>query len=421
MAESAPFGAFERMVAWRYLGARRGERFVSVIAGFSLLGIALGVATLVVVLSVMGGFQRELLARILGLNGHMAVTVLEGRIAAPETLAARIAAIPGVMRATPVVEGQVLLAGDAGTSAGGLLRGIAPDDLRARQMVAGNIRTGSLDAFSGDDAVVVGVELARRLGVSAGDQITVVSPQGRVTVFGTVPRIVSYRVVATFAVGLQDYDAGFVFMPLPAAQRFLLMPNAATQIEVELAEPERGREVAAAIRRASPETVFRIIDWQSANGPFEEVIQVQRNVMALILTLIIIVAAFNIVSALVMLVKDKWRDIAILRTMGARRGAVLRIFLLCGASIGVAGTVLGVLIGLLVCARLEAIRQFLIRVTGARLFDAEVYFLTEIPAVVRPAEVAQVVALGLVLSLLATLVPSWRAARLDPVEALRHE
>ena len=421
MAESAPFGAFERMVAWRYLGARRGERFVSVIAAFSLLGIALGVATLVVVLSVMGGFQRELLARILGLNGHLAVATLEGRISQPEGLAARIAALPGVRRATPVVEGQVLLAGDAGTSAGGLLRGIAPDDLRAREMVAGNIRAGSLDSFTGDDTIVVGVELARRLGVSVGDQITVVSPQGRVTVFGTVPRLASYRVVATFQVGLQDYDAGFVFLPLPAAQRYLLMPNAATQIEVELAEPERAREVAAAIRRVSPETVFRIIDWQSANGPFEEVIQVQRNVMALILALIILVAAFNIVSALVMLVKDKGRDIAILRTMGARRGAVMRIFLLCGASIGVAGTLLGVGIGLLVCARLEAIRQFLIRVTGARLFDAEIYFLTEIPAVVRPEEVAQVVVLGLVLSLLATLLPSWRAARLDPVEALRHE
>lgn len=421
MAERAAFGPFERLVAWRYLGARGGERFVSVIAGFSLLGIALGVATLVVVLSVMGGFRQELLARILGLNGHLSVTTLDGRLREPEAMAQRLAAIPGVRQATPVLEGQVLLASDAGASAGGLLRGIAPSDLRAREIIARNIRAGSLSDFEGDGAIVLGAALARRLGLSVGEQVTVVSPQGRVTVFGTVPRLATYRLVATFEVGLQDYDAGFVFLPLAAAQRFLLMPGLASGIELQLADADRSREAVLEIRQRITDVALRIVDWQAANSPFEEVIRVQRNVMALILALIILVAAFNIVSALVMLVKDKGRDIAILRTMGATRGAVMRIFLLCGASIGAAGTILGVLLGLAVCARLEEIRQLLIRLTGARLFDAEVYFLTQIPAVVRPGEVAQVVALGLVLSLIATLLPSWRAARLDPVEALRHE
>lgn len=420
MAEARIFGAFERAVAIRYLWARKGERFVSVIAGFSVIGIALGIATLIVVLSVMGGFRQELLGRILGLNGHIGVTGDRGTVENFAEVVARIRALPMVAQATPVVEGQVLLTSDGGSAAGGLMRGIAPDDLRARRIVAENIRAGSLADFQGEDAIIIGVGLARRLAVGIGDRVTVVSPIGRVTVFGTVPRLRAYRVAAIFEVGMQDYDAGFTFVPLPAAQTFFQTPRSATLVEVHLRDPDRVMEAAQAIR-AAVGTPLRITDWQDANSGFFQIVQVQRNVMFLILTLIILVAAFNIVSSLTMLVKDKGRDIAILRTMGAGRFAVLRIFLLCGAAIGGLGTILGFGLGLLFCANIETIRQALMAATGTTVFDPNVYLLTQIPAVVDPREVAQVLALGFGLSLLATIIPSWRAARLDPVEALRNE
>jgi lipoprotein-releasing system permease protein len=421
MAEDGVFGGFERMVARRYLLARKGERFVSVIAGFSMVGIALGIATLIVVLSVMGGFRQELLGRILGLNGHLGITGASGRLDDFAEATRRLRALPMVAQAIPVVEGQVLLTSDDGNAAGGLLRGIAPEDLRARPIIAGNIRAGGLAAFEGEDAIVIGLGLARRLGVGIGERVTVVSPQGRVTVFGTVPRLRAYRVAAIFEVGMQDYDAGFVFVPLPAAQLFFQMSQSVSQIEVHLRDADRVAEAVAAIPAALGSQALRISDWQDANSGFFQLVQVQRNVMFLILTLIILVAAFNIISSLTMLVKDKGRDIAILRTMGAGRGAILRIFLLCGAAIGGAGTLAGFGIGLLFCAHIEAIRQGLMRLTGTTVFDPDVYLLTQIPAVVDPHEVAQVLALGLGLSLLGTLIPSWRAARVDPVEALRHE
>jgi lipoprotein-releasing system permease protein len=422
VAEARPFGAFERTVAWRYLRARRGERAVSLIAGFSLAGIALGVGTLVVVLSVMGGFRQELLGRILGLNGHLGVVAAAGgTLRDADDIARRIRALPEVASAVPTLEGQVLLTTDAGASAGGLVRGIAPADLRGRAIIADNIRAGSLADFEGDDAIAIGTVLARRLDVSVGERVTLVSPEGRVTVFGTVPRLRAYRVVAIFEVGLQDYDGGFVYQPLAAAQVFFRQPGQASQVEVHLRDPARADDAADAIRRVLAGRPIAILDWQRANSGFFQIVEVQRNVMFLILTLIILVAAFNIVSSLIMLVKDKGRDIAILRTMGAGRGAVMRIFLLCGAAIGGAGTAVGLALGLLFCTYIEAIRQGLMRLTGTTVFDPEIYFLTRIPAVVDPWEVAQVAGLGLVLSLLATLFPSWRAARLDPVEALRSE
>jgi lipoprotein-releasing system permease protein len=417
------FSPFERTVAFRYLRARKGERFVSVIAIFSLVGIALGVATLIIVMSVMNGFRQELLGRILGLNGHMGVFAAEGGpLRDFDDIAGRIRGLPGIVAATPIVEGQVLLTSEAGGASGGLARGIRPDDLRARAIIADNIRRGSLDAFEGDDVVVIGTGLASRLRVGLGDRISLVSPQGRTTVFGTVPRVRSYRIAALFNVGMNEYDSSFVFLPLAAAQLYFQVPDAATQVEVFVRDPTRVRAANTQIRRAlADQRAVRIIDWQDANSSFFNAVQVERNVMFLILTLIIIVAAFNIVSSLIMLVKDKGRDIAILRTMGATRGAVLRIFLLCGASIGVLGTAIGFALGLVFCLNIESIRQALQALTGTELFSPEVYFLSQLPAVVDPEEVAQVVAMGLVLSLLATLYPSWRAARLDPVEALRNE
>ena len=415
------FGPFERLVAFRYLRARKAEGFVSVTAGFSLAGIALGVATLIIVMSVMNGFRAELLGRILGLNGHLGVYGFGQTLPDYESLAERIRSLPGVRSATPIVEGQVLGTGERGGAAGVLARGIAPGELRARTLIASNIIAGSLAEFGAADTILVGSRLANRLGLRVGDRISLVSPQGQVTVFGTVPRIASYRIVGLFEVGMYEYDNSYVFLPLAAAQAYFGTGDTATQIEVFVADPDRVREVNRAIRSAITDPPIRILDWQQSNSAFFAAVEVERNVMFLILTLIIIVAAFNIVSSLVMLVKDKGRDIAILRTMGATRGAVMRIFLMCGASIGVLGTSVGVALGLLIAANLESIRQWLQGLTGQELFQAEIYFLSRLPSVVDPWEVVQVAAMGLGLSLLATLYPSFRAARLDPVEALRRE
>ena len=415
------FDAFERAIAFRYLRARKGERFVSVIAIFSLFGIALGVATLIIVMSVMNGFRQELLGRILGLNGHLGVYAQERVIRDYDAMAGRIRGVAGVVSATPIVEGQALLTSEGGGASGGLARGVKPEDLRARGLVARNIVAGSLDRFEGEDAIVIGARLAQRLGLTVGDKITLVSPQGRTTVFGTVPRVRAYTVVALFQVGMHEYDNGFVFLPMAAAQLFFQTGDGATQVEVFVQDPTTVRAVTRAIRTALSGTPVRIVDWQDSNSSFFAAVQVERNVMFLILTLIILVAAFNIVSSLIMLVKDKGRDIAILRTMGATRGAILRIFLLCGASVGVLGTLIGFAIGMVFCLNIESIRQLIQSLSGTELFSPEVYFLSKLPAVVDPKEVAQVVAMGLGLSLLATIYPSWRAAKTDPVEALRNE
>ena len=416
------FNAFERMVAFRYLRARKGERFVSVIAIFSLVGIALGVATLIIVMSVMNGFRQELLGRILGLNGHMGVYTTTGEpLRDFDDIAAKVRALAGVVQAAPIVEGQILLTSEQGGASGGLARGIRPSDLRARALIADNIRQGSLAGFQGDDAIVIGTGLAFKMRVGVGDRLTLVSPQGRATVVGTVPRVRAYRVVAIFNVGMNEYDSSFVFLPFDAAQVYFRTPEAATQVEVFVQDPTRVRAVNLEIRSALAGRPVRILDWQDANSSFFNAVQVERNVMFLILTLIIIVAAFNIISSLIMLVKDKGRDIAVLRTMGATSGNILRIFLLCGASVGVLGTGIGFGLGMLFCWNIEGIRQLLQSLTGTQLFSPEVYFLSRLPAVVDPNEVIQTVLMGLGLSLLATIYPSWRAARLDPVEALRNE
>jgi lipoprotein-releasing system permease protein len=412
------FGAFERMVAFRYLRARRQEGFVSVIAIFSLLGIALGVATLIIVMSVMNGFRADLLGRILGLNGHLGVYAQTGSLGDFDAEAAKVTRVPGVTGVTPLIEGQVMATSEIG-AAGALVRGIRPEDLRRRPLVADHIVQGSLADFE-DDGVAVGARLARRLGIAVGSAITIISPQGTATAFGTMPRIKTYNVIALFDVGMYEYDNSFIFVPLEAAQLFFRLPNAVTSLEVFVADPDRVREDRRLIAAALGGHV-RIVDWQQANSSLFNAVEIERNVMFLILTLIIVVAAFNIISSMIMMVKDKGRDIAILRTMGASRGAILRIFVLSGASIGVVGTVAGLLLGVVFTRNLEAIRQALQKVIGTDLFAAEIYFFTRIPARLDSGEVAAVVLMALALSFLATLYPSWRAARLDPVEALRYE
>ena len=413
------FTAFERTVAARYLRPRRKEGFISVIAGFSFLGIALGVATLIIVMSVMNGFREELLKRILGLNGHLEVYSVGEALTDYDGAAGMLRGIDGVDQVIPIIEGQVM-ATVGGRNSGAIVRGIKPEDFRARPILADHIIQGSLDKFRGDDAVVIGDRLAERLGIRAGDKITLIAPQGRVTAFGTVPRVRAYTVAATFEVGMFEYDSSFVFMPLSAAQTYFRVPGAASSLEVILEDPGRLRFVRDEITRLMNRPL-RILDWQQANSSFFTAIEVERNVMFLILTLIIIVAAFNIISSLIMLVKDKGQDIAILRTMGATQGMIMRIFLLSGATIGVVGTLAGFALGLAFADNIETIRQWIQGLTGTELFAPEIYFLSQLPAKVDAAEVATVVIMALVLSFLATIYPSWRAARLDPVEALRYE
>lgn len=412
------FSAFEWMMAMRYLRARRQEGFISVIAWFSLLGIALGVATLIIVMSVMNGFRQELLGRILGLNGHLSVYGDVNEITDYDPMALKVRGVAGVISVTPMIEGQVMAAA-RGEAKGAMVRGLSPESLAKREIIASNIESGSLAGFK-EDNVVIGARLADRLGLRIGDKITLISPKGAVTVFGSVPRMRAYSIAATFNVGMYEYDSTFVFMPLEAAQKYFQMPKTVSNLEVFVADPDRsvgiGRHILAALGGQG-----RIHDWQQANSSFFNAIQVERNVMFLILTLIIVVAAFNIISSMIMLVKDKGKDIAILRTMGATQGMIMRIFFLSGASVGVIGTLTGFGLGLSFAANIETIRQWIQGLTGTELFAAEIYFLSRLPAVVDPMEVTVVVLMGLGLSFLATLYPSWRAAQLDPAEALRYE
>jgi len=412
------FGQFERMVAFRYLRARRAEGFVSVIAIFSLLGIMLGVATLIIVMSVMNGFRIEFVNHILGIEGHLSVLSAKGPLADFDALDKRIRAIPGVVAARPQVQGQVLASTNSG-STGVLVRGMRADDIAAQPLLAGAVDPAALAQFK-DDGVIVGVRLAQRLGVAAGGNITIVSPNGNATAFGTMPRIKTYKIVGVFDLGMYQYDNNMIMMPLAAAQLFFNTGTGVTSVEIFAKDPDNLDAVRAALGELIGPSA-RIVDWRQTQASYINAIEIERNVMFLILTLIILVAAFNIISGMIMMVKDKGHDIAILRTMGATRGMILRIFILSGASIGVVGTFLGFVIGTEFALHIEAIRQFVQDIVGVNLFSAEIYFFTRIPAQVYASDVVTVVAMAFALSFLATLYPSWRAARLDPVEALRYE
>ena len=414
-----PFAPFEWMLSLRYLRSRRREGFISVIAGFSFLGIMLGVATLIIVMAVMNGFRKELLDKILGLNGHLLVQPLETPLTDWDAVAQRISAVGGIRLAAPIVEGQAL-ASSPFNSAGVLVRGIRSADLVKLGSVANNLKQGTLEGFDGGQGLAIGRRLSDQLSVRAGDNITLVAPRGAVTPMGTTPRIKTYKVAAVFEIGMSEYDGAIVFMPLPEAQLYFNRAGDVTAIEVYTTNPDRIESFRRLVTDAANRPIF-MIDWRQRNATFFNALQVERNVMFLILTLIILVAALNIISGLIMLVKDKGGDIAIMRTMGATQGSVMRIFLITGASIGVVGTIAGFLLGLVICQNVESIRQFLSWMTRTELFSPELYFLSRLPAEMDVGETTAVVVMALTLSLLATLYPSWRAARLDPVEALRYE
>jgi lipoprotein-releasing system permease protein len=417
--DTRPFAPFEWLLASRYLRSRRKEGFVSVIAAVSFLGIMLGVATLIIVMAVMNGFRKDLFAKILGLNGHVIVY----KVGAPFTdyadIAAAVSRAEGVRRAIPLIEGQVMVS-SAVQATGGAVRGIGEQDLKALPLVADNIRYGTLDGFDQAGGLAIGTRLANMMRINIGDTLTIISPRGAATPFGTAPRSKTYPIAAIFELGMSEYDRTMIFMPLPEAQRYFSKPGEVDILEVVIDDPEAVDEAANNIRVAAGPTI-NVTDWRQRNETFFTVLEVERNVMFIILSLIVLVAALNIISGLMMLVKDKGRDIAVLRTMGASQGAVMRVFLITGASIGVVGTLAGLVLGVVFCSYIEEIRQFVAWVAGTKVFDPNVYYLTRLPADINPVETTSIVVMALVLSVLATLYPSWRASRLDPVEALRYE
>lgn len=414
------FSSYEWMIAFRYMLPNRKQMFTSVISIISLIGIMLGVFALIVVMAVMNGFRTELLDRILGMNGHLVIQAIDSDFTDYNTLIPRIEGVDGVKFALPVIEGQAMAQGEASGGTGALVRGLRKQDLDKLTTVTKNIKSGNLDDFDKQDGVAIGSGMAEKLGLSVGSDIRIVTPDGDVTPFGVTPRVKAYKVAAIFTVGMSEYDTIFVFMPLKEAQAFFNLGNKVQSLEIFLNDPDAVDKISPEIEKAVGRQVYSI-DWRSRNQAFFSALQVERNVMFFILSLIVLVAALNIISGLIMLVKDKGHDIAILRTMGAKQSAVMRIFIMTGMVIGVIGTVLGLLLGVLTCENIGHIQDFISWLFNVDVFNPQLYFLTKLPARLEWGQTLIVVFMALFLSFLATLIPAWRAAKLDPVQALRYE
>ena len=423
-APAGPFSAWERAIAFRYLRARRKQGGVALVSAISFFGVMAAVAVLIIVMSVMNGFRAELLGRMLGFNGHLYVSgPLLGDPARVDQALARIRKIPGVVQAIPMVEAEAMAVGQ-GQYAGVIVRGVTPEDLRHIPLIADNIRPGSMQGFGegdyGGDLIILGSRLAAQMDVRPGDALALISPTGASTAFGSNPTQKSYTVDGLFTVGMSQYDETYVYMPLAQAQAFFGRDNAVDLIEIKITDPDKAIALRPLVQRAAgPEAI--VTDWQDKNESFFNALQVERNVMRLILLLIVFVAALNIISGLWMLVKNKGRDIAILRSMGASQGAILRIFFMSGAAIGVLGSLAGFLLGALFCIYIKQIQSFVQWVSGTDVFNADVYFLSHIPAKIDWVEVTGIMVAALAMSFLAVLFPAWRASRIDPVEALRYE
>ncbi|CAI8401575.1 MAG: Lipoprotein-releasing system transmembrane protein LolC [Alphaproteobacteria bacterium UBA4588] len=413
------FSPIERLLAFRYIRARRAEGFISVVAWFSLAGITLGVATLIIVMSVMNGFRAELIGRILGLNGHLGVSSIEGGIKDYNKLALRLSEMPSIIAATPQIEGQVMV--NANNQArGAVVRGVSWSDLAVRKPLWDSLDESAIAAFRDDGALLIGETMAFTLRLKIDDTVTLLSPKGRVTAFGTVPLRRSFKIGGIFKVGMHEYDSSFIFMPLDVSQVFFDTGDVVSGFEVYSSAPLNITAVSNIIK-SQLGSKYRVFDWQERNASFLNALKVERNVMFLILTLIILVAAFNIVSSMIMLVRSKNADIAVLRSLGASSSLIMRVFLITGASIGAVGTLVGSLLGLIFCWQIDNIKRGVESLSGAELFSAEIYYLSKLPAVVDPFEVSIVVVMALVLSFVASLYPAWRAAHVAPAEVLRYE
>jgi lipoprotein-releasing system permease protein len=416
--DTKPFSPVEWMLALRYLKARRNEGFISVLAGFSFLGILLGVFTLITVMAVMNGFRKELFNKILGVNGHIVVSKINADFNDYADAARRLSGVAGVKTVIPLIEAQVM-ASTAVQAVGGVVRGIDEAGIKSLPLVAGTIQYGTLERFGEVEGIAIGTRLAEALRVNIGDSVTLVSPRGAKTIVGTVPRVKPYKVVAVFEMGMAEYDRSMVFMPLAQAQRFFDRGQSVDVLEVMVGDPETVKTQVEAMRELDHSLNFA--DWQKRNESFFTVLEVERNMMFVILSVIVLVAAFNIISGLMMLVKDKGRDIGILRTMGATQGTIMRVFLITGSTIGVVGTISGAILAVIFCWRIDEVRKFVAYLTNTQLFDPNIYYLTKLPADLSMHTTGGIIGMALVLSVLATLYPSWRASRLDPVDALRYE
>jgi lipoprotein-releasing system permease protein len=411
---------YERMIAKRYLLPGRGEAFIFLVASISLVAVALGVAALIIVMSVMNGFRAELFDKIVGLNGHAVIQGYDGKLPDWRRVAARARKLPGVTSATPLIE-QPLMASYSGRVGAVLVRGMTVEDIRSNPVMQGKVVRGSLNAITpGTNRIAIGARLAEQLGADLGSQVSLISPQGQSTPFGTVPRIVSYQVAAIFEVGVYDYDKAFVVMPMSDAQTLLMLGDAVGMIEVQTVDADRVDEILAPLK-PDIAMIGDIRDWRDLNSSLFEALAVERVTMFVVLSLIILVAVFNILSSLIMLVRAKRRDIAILRTMGASRAALMKIFMVVGTVIGVLGTGTGIVLGAVFLFYRQAVVNFVQIVTGQNLWDPQIRFLTELPAKSDPVEVAAIIVMAMGFSFLATLYPAWKAASTDPVEVLRYE
>jgi len=415
-----PFAAYEWMIAFRYMWPNRKQIFTSVITVISFIGIVIGVWALIVVMSVMNGFRAELMTRILGMNGHIILQPVDSDFTDYASLISRLDKVDGVKYVLPVVEGQVLAQGDGGGDAGAFVRGLREEDMRKLTMVSDNIKLGSLKGFDKGDFIAVGAGMADKMGFTLDSAVNLVSPDGDATPFGISPRMKAYKVGAIYQVGMSEYDSSIIFMPLHEAQLFFNEEGKVQSLEVFLNNPDNVDIMRDRLEQATGRDLY-MIDWRQRNQSFFSTLQVERNVMFIILSLIVLVAALNIISGLIMLVKDKTHDIAVLRTMGARRAAIMRIFMITGATIGVSGTFFGVGLGIITCLNLHHIQDFISWATGVDVFNKDVYFLSTLPSKMDSGQTLMVVVMALALSFLATLIPAWYASRLDPVQALRYE
>lgn len=419
--------SYERLLAWRYLRSRRAEGFISLTSWFAVIGIALGVATLILVTSLMNGIRDEMTSRFIGLDGHVIIRGSEGAIHNYQSIADGIATSQGVVSATPKVDGQVMASANGmygGQAMGAQVIAMPYVSLSKRALITDNVSSGSLAGLENDEGVVLGSQLAENLGIKVGSAVTLISPQGQATIAGFIPRMKTYNVIATVTLGMHLYDSSLVIMPFSEAQRYFKLESdegaAVRSIDVMLSDPQLSKQAAQGVSQMLGEG-FRVQDWESANFTVFNALKVQRNVMVVILALIILVAAFNIISSLVMLVKEKSRGIAILRTMGASKNSVMRIFIACGTVTGVIGTIIGLVLGLILAANIESIRLAIERMTGQELLVENIYFLSTLPTKTDPKEVLIIVIISLLLSFIATLYPARKAASIDPAEALRYE